>query len=107
MPPLDSTIPDTQDIQLITAWINSLPYTGRPYVPVFSAPGWVGTNLVLSGAYGWPGHAYYILTSTNLALPVANWAPLATNPFDPYGNFRFTNGVDPRKPGLFYLLLLP
>jgi hypothetical protein len=107
MPPLDSTISDTQDIQLVTDWINSLPLNGSADVPGFSgiAPG--GTNLVLSGTNGWPGQNYFVLATTNLLLPLTSWECLATNPFDAYGNFKFTNGIDPNKPGLFYLLQLP
>jgi len=65
-----------------------------------------GTNLVISGTNGAPGGNYFVLTSANLTLPVANWGRPATNPFDAGGNFKFTNGVSPNSPRLFYLLLL-
>ena len=82
MPPLDSTIPDPQDIQLVTDWINSLPLNGSADVPGFSGITLGGTNLILNGTNGWPGQNYFVLTSTNVMLPLASWNRLATNPFD-------------------------
>jgi hypothetical protein len=35
--------------------------------------------------------SYYILASTNLALPPNQWTPVATNPYDANSNFIFTN----------------
>ncbi len=40
------------------------------------------------------GRTYYVLTSTNVALPLADWAPVFTNVFDGGGSFSFTNVVD-------------
>ena len=66
-----------------------------------------GTNLVLSGTNGVPGMTYYVLSSTNVALPVANWTRVATNAFGPGGEFSFTNNVNPLMPQSFYLLQIP
>jgi uncharacterized repeat protein (TIGR03806 family) len=106
MPPLDSTLVDTQDVQLVSNWIMSLPPGGAPALPGFNLSVRSGTNLILGGTNGWPGQYYYVLTSTNIALPRSLWTPIATNPFDPSGNFILTNGIDPNQPGLFYLLQL-
>jgi len=106
MPPLDSMLVDTQDVQLVSNWILSLPSNGAPALPGFNRSARSGTNLLLGGTNGWPGQLYSVLAATNLALPRSQWTPTATNPFDPSGNFIFTNGIDPNKPGLFYLLLL-
>jgi hypothetical protein len=51
----------------------------------------VGTNLVFAGSNGAPGNTYYLVSSTNLALPLAQWQPSATNVFDSNGNFNITN----------------
>lgn len=67
----------------------------------------VGGELVISGTNGTAGNDYYVLTSTNLALPRANWTAIATNIFGPGGGFAFTNAVDPNSPRRFYLLQLP
>jgi hypothetical protein len=64
-------------------------------------------NFVLSGGGGTPGQPYYILTSTNLALPLAQWKPILTNYFDGAGNFGSTNSIDPGTPQEFFLLQLP
>ncbi len=65
-----------------------------------------GTNLVISGTNGPHSGHYLVLTGTDLTVPAINWGRLSTNPFDAAGNFKFTNGVSPAKPILFYLLLL-
>ena len=36
-------------------------------------------KFVLSGGGGTPGRPYYLLTSTNIALPLAQWMPVLTN----------------------------
>ena len=66
-----------------------------------------GENLIFSGTNGAPGRACYVLASTSLALPLANWARVATNTFDSNGEFNFTNSVQPDLPQSFYLLQLP
>lgn len=106
MPPLDSTLVDAQDVQLVSNWIMSLPPDGAPAAPGFNLSARSGTNLILGGTNGWPGQYFYVLASTNLALPRSQWTPMATNPFDPHGNFNFTNPVNPDQPYLFYLLQL-
>ncbi|HEV2694627.1 MAG TPA: PQQ-dependent sugar dehydrogenase [Verrucomicrobiae bacterium] len=65
-----------------------------------------GTNLLVGGTNGFPGSAYYVLTSTNLLLPVKQWLPVSTNPFDGNGGFNFTNPMNAGKWQLFYLLQL-
>ena len=64
-------------------------------------------NLVMSGTGGVTNGTYYVLTSTNLTAPMANWTRLLTNQFDGNGNFNFTNIMDPNSPQKFYLLQLP
>jgi hypothetical protein len=56
-----------------------------------------------NGPTGW---TYYVLTSTNLQLPVADWTVIATNTFDREGHFRFTDAVVPGAPQGFYALAL-
>ncbi len=107
MPPLASTLADTQGILLVSNWIASLSLSGIPDVPTFNSLSLVGTNLIVRGANGWPGQNYFVLTSTNLALPLNQWKAIATNPFDPAGNFNLTNPLNPAATKLFYLLQLP
>jgi hypothetical protein len=54
-----------------------------------------------------PGATYYVLTSTNLALPPAAWMRVATNTFGSGGDFNFTNSLNPLVPQSFYSLQVP
>jgi hypothetical protein len=86
---------------------NSAPASaslGPPPHPVIAAPLLQGTNLVLSGTGGLPNTPYHVLTSTNLALPTAQWTPVGTDSFASNGTFKFTNTQDPNSPQLYYLL---
>jgi hypothetical protein len=65
-----------------------------------------GTNVIISGMNGLTGAPYYVLGSTNLALPLANWTVLSTNTFEST-SFSVTNAVDPSAPRNFYLLRIP
>jgi hypothetical protein len=84
-----------------------LMFTSAPPPPVFGGIVFDGTSLVFNGTGGNPGDNYYVLCSTNLSLPVANWARLATNRFDAGGAFLFTNVVSPDALQNFYMLQRP
>jgi uncharacterized repeat protein (TIGR03806 family) len=75
--------------------------------PRFASILFSGTNLAVSGTNGAPNGSYYILTSTNLLLPLTNWTVLATNAFDGSGNFSSTNALPTNAHQQFYLLQLP
>jgi hypothetical protein len=75
--------------------------------PSFSAFSLSGSNQVFSGTNGLAKGTYCVLASTNIALPLAQWTPIATNVFDSSGNFNFTNAINPNVPGQFYLLQIP
>lgn len=62
----------------------------------------VGGNVVFNGSNGTAFDTYYVLASTNLTLPLASWARIATNTFDMNGNFSFTNSLTPSVPQRFY-----
>jgi autotransporter-associated beta strand protein len=64
-------------------------------------------GLVLSGSGGTPNTSYYVLTTTNLATPPADWIPVLTNQFDASGNFNFTNAFVPATQNQFYRLQIP
>jgi autotransporter-associated beta strand protein len=75
--------------------------------PVIAAATMNGGNFVFSGSNGVAGWPYWVLTSTNLTVPMTNWSLISTGYFDPYGNFVFTNPVSAEAPQNFYLLELP
>jgi hypothetical protein len=51
----------------------------------------VGSTLIFAGTNGPPGNTYYLVATTNLALPLNQWQPTATNIFDSNGSFNVTN----------------
>jgi hypothetical protein len=61
-----------------------------------------GTSLVISGANGFANVPYYVLASTNVALPLTDWTPIATNIFGPDGSFSFTTAVSAATPQRFF-----
>lgn len=75
--------------------------------PQFTSAVVSGANLIAGGSGGNAGGSYHVLSSTNVALPVINWTPVATNVFDGAGNFFFTNGIVPGVPRQFFLIRLP
>jgi hypothetical protein len=62
------------------------------------------STLVFSGTNGTAGGTYYVLTSTNVALPLNDWTPIVTNTFDGSGNFNATVPYSPTNASGFYLL---
>jgi hypothetical protein len=66
-----------------------------------------GGSFILSGAGGTNNGTYFVLTSSNLLVPLAQWQCIATNQFDNAGDFIFTNTVPTNTPQLFYILQLP
>ena len=66
----------------------------------------VNGSLVMSGSGGVSNWPYYVLASTNLSLPTAQWTPVATNQFDGSGNFVLTNAISASSPQMFYQIQL-
>ncbi len=57
-------------------------------------------------AHGLTNAVYFVLTSSNLTLPVSLWTRLATNQCDSTGHFAFTNALTPGLSQTFYRLVL-
>lgn len=66
-----------------------------------------GGNFAFSGSGGTEGSTYYVVTSPNVAAPLAGWMPVATNVFGPGGSFSFTTNIVSSGPKAFYRLLVP
>jgi uncharacterized repeat protein (TIGR03803 family) len=77
-----------------------------PIQPGIAGVSLSGANLVFSGANGQSGITYYVLMSTNVALPLSQWKPVATNVLSAGGSFTITatNTVSPAFPQRFYIL---
>jgi fibronectin-binding autotransporter adhesin len=86
---------------------GTISVTGTLLPPAISSLTYGGTNVIVSGTQGAPNGSYYVLTSTDVALPLAGWDFVSTNTFDALGNFSFTNAVDPGDPQRFYRIQLP
>ncbi len=77
-------------------------------LPSFNSFAFRGNHITFNGAGGTSSNStYYVLASTNAAIPLFQWTVIATNQFDQNGNFSFTNTVGPNAPGMFYRLKLP
>lgn len=66
-----------------------------------------GSNVVIAGTNGPASGTFYVLSTTNLALPRSSWTCVATNDFDGHGNFNFTNPIVTGSPQSYYILQLP
>ncbi|MGO8696525.1 MAG: leucine-rich repeat protein [Limisphaerales bacterium] len=77
-----------------------------PLQPGIASARLSGTNLVLNGINGQSGGIYYVLMSTNLALPLSQWTPVVSNVLSVSGNFTITatNTVNRNIPQRFYIL---
>jgi hypothetical protein len=72
--------------------------------PAITSVGISDSSLVLNGTGGTPNWPYTILSSTNLALTLAQWTATATNFFDATGNFTWTNPASFNGSQQFYVL---
>jgi autotransporter-associated beta strand protein len=71
--------------------------------PVFSSANLNGMNLVIQVTGGPPGSPCYIVASSDLDLPKAEWSRIATNTFDVTGNLTFTNNMSANGAGQLFL----
>ena len=75
--------------------------------PEFQTLALSGTNLMLGGTNGIVGMPYYILTATNITLPMTNWTPVLTDVFGPGGSFSNSIPVDSADAARFYRIQSP
>jgi len=93
-------------------WISAAQFffiqlqAGLPQPPNIGSIELSGSNMLFNGANGIPQSPYFVLMSTNVTLPLADWTVVATNVFDAGGNFTFTNTANPNAPQQFYKLEL-
>ena len=66
-----------------------------------------GTNLVMSGSGGAAGYGYSVLSSTNLATPLAGWDVVGASNCDGLGGFIFTTNINSQAPQQFYVIRVP
>ena len=85
---------------------GSISVTGTATRPTISSVTSSGGNLVISGTGGVQGSSYVVVSSTNVALPLSSWTPIATNVFGTGGTFSYTNSINPAIPATFFGLQL-
>ena len=95
----DALANSTNDLNIVV--------TGAAAPPLIGGVNLLGTNLIITGTNGTAGANYLVLTTTNLALPLADWSVMATNQFGPGGSINFTSPVTPGADQIFYRLRLP
>src|SRR5262249_22695180 len=78
----------TNNNSLLLSFTNNL-----PPVPLVTSVVLSGTNFSFNGINGVPNGTYYVLATTNIALPQNQWVRGATNSFDGNGNFSFTTSA--------------
>ena len=66
-----------------------------------------GTNVIFNGSGGPSSATYWVLASTNVALPLTNWTRILTNQFNASGGFSFTNAMSPAMPQRYFRLFSP
>jgi hypothetical protein len=86
---------------------TNITLTILPPQPLLASPVLQGGNFVLRGSGGTPGKQYYVLSSTNPALPLSQWTSVGTDVFDANGDFNFTNTPGLAMPQLYFLLQTP
>jgi hypothetical protein len=72
--------------------------------PIIGSVTFDGINMAVSGSGGVGDGGYYVLSTTNLALPLPDWTRMATNSFDDSGGFTFTNNLNPISSQNFYTI---
>jgi hypothetical protein len=60
--------------------------------------------LHITGSNGQSSASFYVLTTTNVALPLNQWSILSTNSFFGDGTFNVTNTVNGSAPQGFFIL---
>jgi hypothetical protein len=66
-----------------------------------------GSNATVSGTNGLVNAQYYLLSTTDVSLPLVSWTPARTNRFDARGYFTDTVPRNPAERSRFYRLSVP
>jgi autotransporter-associated beta strand protein len=103
LPPLSSGLTWNLSTLHTDGWLTVVSNTP----PVIASVRIAGGGIVMVGHGGAPGATFWVMTSTNVALPLAGWSFSATNIFDAAGNFAFTNALSPGNDLQFFRLQVP
>ena len=96
------------ELRVGTSWVDVTPTTGGPPPPqstlVITNVAMTADGFVITGINGPANGDYDVLTSPDLSTPVHQWGVLATESFDPSGNFGFIDEVPPDVSQRFYAI---
>jgi len=76
----------------------------HPGISSANFSGLAGGSITLNATNGVPGGLVEILSTTNIALPFANWIPVLTNNFDLNGNLDIVITANPLTSQEYYIL---
>lgn len=108
----DFTLEGTEDFgwsgytQIVLQGTNQ-PVVVGPTPPTFSRPTISGGNLILTGSGGTPGAGYTLLTTTNVATPLADWTTNTTGTLDGTGSFSNGVPISTPPPATFFRVRVP
>jgi hypothetical protein len=88
--------PTTGELTITSSGI----FVGNP--PVAS-----GGNLILTGSGGAPGGPYTVLTTTNVATPLANWSTNSTGTLSASGSYSNAVPINVSEPTRFFRVRQP
>lgn len=95
---------------IVTNSIGAVTSSPPAVLTVLTAPrftsvtGEGGTNFVINGVGGTNSGTFYVLTTTNLALPLTNWTSRGSSAFDSQGSFNFNYTLTNVLPQEFLIL---
>lgn len=75
--------------------------------PAFTSVSYDGSDIIFAGADGPVGGEYRVLSSTNIAAPLASWAAIATNYFNGTGGFANSIPVSTGDGSAFFRIVCP
>jgi len=87
--------------------LGTISVTGTAIPPQIANVGISGPNLVLSGSGGLAGATYYVVSTNNVAAPLANWTRIATNTFAADGKFTNSLPFSLATPQSFFSIRVP
>ena len=97
----------TNAIQLSTSRMFFALQLVKPTAPRLGVASVPGGGVTIFSTNGTPDSISFVLAATNATIPLAQWNRIATNQFDAFGHFTFTDSLAPNVPARFYRLLLP
>jgi autotransporter-associated beta strand protein len=86
---------------------GSIKVNGTLAPPTIGSATLSGGNFTFSGTGGVQGNTYSVVTSPNVAAPLASWTPVASNVFGSGGSFTFTTNIVGGAPAAFFRLRVP